>query len=103
MTQTGFSQSAFLMATQAFRDIFEGAAGKAKLFGEISKRWYAKPVASNYLLYSEPSKVTGQKFATHVSITPQCFRTRQIILSPVRGAGSSPAAHQWAGQRIPCI
>jgi hypothetical protein len=64
----------------------------AKLFGEKSKRWYAKPVASNYLLYSEPSKVAGQKFATGVAITPQCFRTRQIILSPLRGAGSSPVA-----------
>src|SRR5664279_262771 len=43
----------------------------AKLFGQISKRWYAKPVASNYLLYSEPSKVAGQKFATHVAFAPQ--------------------------------
>jgi len=87
----------------AFRDIFEGAAGMAKLFGEKSKHWYAKPVASNYLLYSEPSKVAGQKFATPVAITPQCFRTCQIIPFLARGAGSNPAAHQWACQRIPCI
>ncbi len=59
--------------------LLEGAAGMAKLFGEISKRWYAKPVASNYLLCSEPSKVAGQKFATDVAFAPQCFRTCQII------------------------
>ena len=48
----------------------------------------------NYLLYSEPSKVAGQKFATHVAFTPQCFRTRQIILCPARDVGSSPAARR---------
>jgi hypothetical protein len=64
------SRVMFAHAGNRSSDTPEGAAGMAKLFGEISKRWYAKPVASNYLLYSEPSKVAGQKFATHVAFAP---------------------------------